>query len=106
MSTRRGLSVVAAFLLPALLILFVLGVADSFTQVASHVSSVPGKSRPDLSALVSGDEEKGGWQSKHLLVQVPSSEWIIWETAASPQSLLLEGDRLWVGSHGGGLYRW
>ncbi|MCI0393414.1 MAG: tandem-95 repeat protein [Chloroflexi bacterium] len=46
-------------------------------------------------------------RAKESFVQINSTpEWIIWETAASPQSLLLEGDRLWVGSHGGGLYRW
>ncbi len=32
--------------------------------------------------------------------------WIIWEMTDSPQTLAVENDTLWVGSHGGGLYQW
>ena len=34
------------------------------------------------------------------------NEWIIWEMAQPPQSLLLDGTILWLGSYKGGLYRW
>ncbi|MCL4301925.1 MAG: PKD domain-containing protein [Anaerolineae bacterium] len=38
--------------------------------------------------------------------QGPTIDWIIWEMAQPPQSLLLDGDTLWAGSYKGGLYQW
>lgn len=41
-----------------------------------------------------------------LNLQNTSTEWIIWETAYSPQSLLRATDEIWIGSNGGRLYQW